>query len=113
MGLSSKAVTASNVCLKEKSEIVFNATSNCSIFKIIFSILAHNLVSKLPPSPNIFTKSKVASYYVNNAASKDLNFQLLKMSPEKILSDLKGLKPSKAAGIDNFSSKFLKDGADV
>ena len=34
-------------------------------------------------------------------------------SPEKILKILKGLKPSKAAGIDNLSCKFLKDGADI
>ena len=45
--------------------------------------------------------------------SKDLNFQLLETSPEKVSSILKGLKPSKAAGIDDLSSKFLKDGAHV
>ena len=44
---------------------------------------------------------------------KDLNFKLLEMSPEKILSILKGLNPSKAAGIDSLSGKFLKDGAQV
>ena len=35
------------------------------------------------------------------------------MSPEKILSILKGINPSKAAGIDNLSAKFLKDGVHV
>ena len=34
-------------------------------------------------------------------------------SPEKICNILKGLNPSKAAGIDNLSGKFLKDGADI
>ena len=38
MGLPSKAVT-SNICLKDKNEIVFNATKNCFIFKNYFSIL--------------------------------------------------------------------------
>ena len=113
MGLPSKAVTASNICLKDKNEIVFNATKNCSILKNYFSSLAHNLVSKLPLSPNIFTESKIACYYDKNAASKDLNFQLSETSPEKILSVLKGLSPSKAAGHDNLSDKFLKDGAHV
>ena len=47
----------------------------------IFSSLAQNLVSKLPPSPNILTESKVASSYDNNAVSKDLNVQLLETSP--------------------------------
>ena len=86
MGLPSKAVTASNICLKDKNEIVFNATKNCSIFKNYFSSLAHNVVSKLPLLPNILTESKMASYYDNNAVSKDLNFQLSETSPEKILS---------------------------
>ena len=69
------------------------------------------MVSKLPLSPNIFTESKIASYYYNNIVSKDLNFQLLETSPEKISSILKVLNPSKAADIDNLSGKFLKDSA--
>ena len=113
MGLPSKAVTASNICLKDKNEIVFNATKNCSIFKNYFSSLVHNLLSKLPLSPNIFTESKIASYYDNNAVSKDLNFQLSETSTEKIVSILKSLNLSKAPGIDNLSGKFLKDGAHV
>ena len=94
MGLPSKVVTASDICLKDKNEIVFSATKNCSILKNYFSNLLHNLVSKLPLSPNIFTESKTASYYVNN----DLNFELSETSPEKVLSILKDLNPSKAAG---------------
>ena len=84
MGLPSKAVTVSNICFKNKNQIVFNDIKNCSIFKNYFSSLAQNLVSKLPLSPNIFTESKIASYYNNNVVSKDLNFQLLETSPEKI-----------------------------
>ena len=113
MGLPSNVVTASNICLKDKNEIVFNATKNCSIFKNYFSNLAHNLVSKLTLSPNIFTESKIASYYDNNAVSIDLNFQFSETSPVKTLSLLEGFHPSKAAGIDNLSGKFLKDGAHV
>ena len=109
MGLPSKAVTASNICLKDKNEIVFNATKNCSISKNYFSSLAHNLVSKLPLAPNIFTESIIASYYDNNTVPKDLDFQLSETSPEKILSILKSLNPSKTAGFDNLSGKFLKD----
>ena len=63
--------------------------------------------------PNIFTESKISSYYDNNAVPKDLNVQLSEMSPEKILSILKGLNPSKVAGIDNLFAKFLKDSAHV
>ena len=58
------------------------------------------MVSKLPPSPNVFTDSKVASYYVD-IIFKDLHFQFSETFYEKILNVLKGLNPSKAAGIDN------------
>ena len=110
MGLPSKVVTASNICLKDKNQIVFN---DIKTFKNYFSSLAQNLVSKLAISSNVFTESKIAFYYNNNVVSKDLNFQLLETSPEKIAIIWKGLNPSKAAGIDNLSGKFLKDGAHV
>ena len=106
MGLPSKAASASNICLKDKNEIVFSNTKNCSIFKSLFSNLAQNLVSKLLPSPNVFTESKVASYY-DNIEFKNLNFEFCERSPEKTLNTLKGLNPSKAAGIDNLSGKLI------
>ena len=65
------------------------------------------MVSKLPPSPNVFTESKVAFCY-DNINFKDLNFQFSETSPEEILKILKGLNPSKAAGIDNLSCKISK-----
>ena len=108
MGLPSKAAWASNICLKDRNEIVFRDTSNCSIFKSFFSNLAQNLVSKLPPLPNVFTEFKVASYY-DDIKYKDLNFEFSETSPEKTLNILKGLNSSKAAGIVNLSRKFLKD----
>ena len=102
MSLTSKAAWVSNIFLKDRNEIAFNDTKNCSISKSFFSNLAQNLVSKLPPSPNVFTESKVASYY-DNIKHKGVNFENI----------LKGLNPSKAAGIVNLSRKFLKDGADT
>ena len=61
MGFPSKATSASNICLRNKNEIAFNDTKNCSIFKSFFYNLAQNLVSKLAPSPNAFTESKVTT----------------------------------------------------
>ena len=112
MGWSSKAAWASKICLKDRNEIVFNNTNNCFISKCVFSNLAQNLF-KLPPTPNVFNESKVASYY-DDIKYKELNFEFSeKISPEKILNILKGLNPSKAAGNVNLSRKFLKDGADI
>ena len=66
------------------------------------------MLSKRSPSPNVFTESKVASYY-DDIKFKNLNFGFSEISPEKILNILNDLNPPKAAGID----KFLKDGADI
>ena len=85
MGLPSKAASASNICLRDRNEIVFNDTKNCSISKSFFSNLVQNLVSKLPPSPNVSTESKVASYH-DDIKFKDLNFEFSETSPEKILN---------------------------
>ena len=112
MGLLSKAASASKIFLKDRNNIVFNDTKNCSIFKSFFFNLAHNLASKLPPSANVFTESKVASYY-DDIKFKNFNFEFSEASPGKILNILKGLNPSKAAGVDKFSGKFLKDGTDI
>ena len=98
MGLPSKTASASNICLKYK---------NCSIFKRFSSTLALKLVFKLPSSPNVFTESKVASYY-DNIKFKILNSEFSGISPEKILNILKALNPSMAAGIGNLSGKSLK-----
>ena len=70
MGLPFKGVTASNICLKSRNEVLFNTSKNCSIFKNYFSSLAHNLLSMLVLSPNIFTESKIASYSDNTQCQK-------------------------------------------
>ena len=41
----------------------------------MFYSFAQSLVCKLPPSLNTFTELIFASYYDNNAVSKDLNFE--------------------------------------
>ena len=64
------------------------------------------MLSKLISSPNVFTGSRITSYH-DNIEFKELNFRFSETSPEKILNQ------SKAAGIDNLSRKFLKDGADI
>ena len=79
MSLPSKVASASNICLKDKYEMVFDETKNCTIFKSLFSNLAQNLIYKLPPSPSFFVGSKVAFYY-DNIKFKDLNFEFSETS---------------------------------
>ena len=69
------------------------------------NLVKHQKVSKdyendfrLAPSvPYIFAESKAASYYGNKTVSKDLDFQLLELPLEEVLSIMKGLNPSKTA----------------
>ena len=84
----------------------------CSMFKSIFSNLAQNMVSKLPPSPNVFDESKVASYY-DNIKFRELYFEFSERSPKIILNILKGLNSPKAASFDKLSCIFQKDGDNI
>ena len=59
--------------------------------KLLFH-LAQNLVSKLLPSINVFTESKVASYY-DDIKFKDLNFEFSETSTEKNIKYFKRFKP--------------------
>ena len=47
MGLPSKGASVSKIYLKDKNEIAFDKTKNCSIFKNLFSNLAQNVEYKL------------------------------------------------------------------
>ena len=120
MGLPSKTVTVSNICLKYKTEIVFNAKKIDPSLKIIFQVLQVTwyisylfcliflLNIKLHPIMTITQCQKDLNFQ-----SSFFNFQISETSPEKVLSVLKDLKPSKVAGIDNLPGKFLKDGTHV
>ena len=110
LGLESKSVSTPNVCLKENNSYIFDPKQVANIFKNFFSNLAKNLVSKLPPPPNKFGKTFFSSYYENLNIQSE--FELQKLEEDTVLENLEKLKP-KATGVDNISSRFLKDGANV
>ena len=83
------------------------------MFKKLFSNLANDLVQKLPTAPNKFSNKSVEDYYNDmlNFYPTKLTFQTIQT---KCISDLlKNCDTNKAAGIDNLSGRFLKDGADI
>ena len=83
------------------------------MFKKLFSNLANDLVQKLPTAPNKFGNKSVEHYYNDmfNFYPKKLTFQTIQT---QCISDLlKNCDTNKAAGIDNLSGRFLKDGADI
>ena len=77
----------------------------------LYSNLAESLLKNLPNSPNKFDINSVHQYY-KIVELKD-NFNLNLTTAKKVLGVLQLIDISKAAGIDNISGRFLKDGANI
>ena len=80
-------------------------------FKDYYCNLAGNLLKKLPKPPNKFTLNSVFQHYKGIIQSD--SFNLATVSENTILTILKNTEVSKAAGLDNLSGLFLRDGAKV
>ena len=70
-------------------------------------------MEKLPTPSGIYDMSSVKSYYNKLIDSSIPKFKLNETNEEVICNILQSLNVDKAAGIDNISSKFLRDGASV
>ena len=72
--------------------------------------LADNLVKKLPSPQNKFGKETVKTCYQRlNLGRKAFSLQATTTSAvQKLLEDI---NPTKSAGLDNLTGKFLRDGA--
>ena len=76
--------------------------------KDYYSNLAEKLLKKLPKSPNKFTLNTVFQHYKGIIQTD--SFNLATVSENTILNIFKNTNMSKAAGLDNLSGRFLKDG---
>ena len=106
LGLPSKKLCMSKICLKEKDRISFDSKEISEIFKDYFSGLAENLVAKLPKAPKIYDTTSSKLYYSKLNVNQD-SFSFTNCSNDQ------NLNITKAAGIDNLNSRFLKDGANI
>ena len=80
-------------------------------FESFYSNLAGNLLAKLPKSPNRYTIKFISDYYKKLSLSE--NFKLDATTEGYLFNILKNVEVTKAAGIDQISGKFLKDGAQI
>ena len=83
------------------------------MFKKSFSNLANDLIQKLPAAAKTFGNKSVEDYCNDmfKLNPKKLTFQTIQT---RYISDLlKNCDINKAAGIDDLSGNFLKDGADI
>ena len=80
LGLPSKKTASTNICLKDKTEVTFDSSSN--LVKQI--ILSSNLVKQLPPLKNRFDLKSIEKYYSSfNFSENKLSFE--RVSPESVL----------------------------
>ena len=80
-------------------------------FKDYYSNLAGKLLKKLPKPQNKFTLNTVFQHY--KGIIQIYSFNLATFSENTFLNISKNTNGSKAAGLDNLSGRFLKDGAEV
>ena len=73
--------------------------------------MAEILVSKLPNPSNKYGVLSVAQYYSHLGLTK--KFEFLPTEKDYLLTILRDINISKAAGIDRLPERFLKDGANV
>ena len=113
MGLPSKKGSLTKICLEKDSITNFDDKKNANIFRNFYNSLADDLLNNLPPAPMRFGLPSVHQYYEKTLKLPRSNFKFDFVSEDYILKFLKNISEDKAAGIDNLSGKFLKDGAAV
>ena len=111
LGLPSKTSVCRTTALKVKNATSVETKSTLDVFKNYYSTLTENPYKKLPTSPNIYTFNSVVQYY-RHFIQTDA-FHLTYTTEIDIEKILRGTNVCKAAGIDDLSGRFLKDGSRV
>ena len=106
LGLPNKIASCEVSALKVNKTVQHDKSFVLGGFKYYYSNPAENLLKKPPKPPNKFTLDTVFQHY--KGIVKSDSFNLHTISPIS-----KNTKVSKAAGLDNLSGRFLKDGAKV
>ena len=112
LGLASIKSPLTNICFKTKDDVT-NFDDKKTFSKTFFCTLADDLFANLPPSSLRFGLHSVRQYYEKNLKYPNSKFKFNFVSEETVLKLLQDLDENKAAGLDNLSRKFLKDGATV
>ena len=85
--------------------------TNNNSFKSFYANLALNLANKLPHAPSKFDLHSVLAYYKRFLNIENQKSAFSPTSENEILKLLTDTNPEKAAGTENLSERFLKDGA--
>ena len=110
---SKKGSNMANVCLKKDDKINFDEKTNANSFKDFYCNLASDLLHKLPPPSKKFGITSVRNYYQTILNQLPFKFKFSNVTEDLVFKLLNDVNPDKAAGIDNLSGKFLKDGSSI
>ena len=110
---SKKGSNISNVCLKKDYKINFDEKTNANTFKEFYCNLAGDLLKKLPPPSSKLGITSVRSFYQTMLDQLPFKFKFSNVTEDLVFKLLNDMNPDKAAGTDNLSGKFLKDGASI
>jgi retron-type reverse transcriptase len=102
----------SNIVLEENGVKVFDSGKVAGIFNTFYTSVASNLVNCLPSPSGIFNVSADAFRRFYLGKTRGSNFCLSPVSRHFVRRQLQGLNPKKANGLDDISSRFLRDGAE-
>ena len=111
LGLPSKTSSCEVNALKINSKLEHDFNSVLEGFRNYYSTLEENLVKMLPKPTNKYSINSIIKYYEHMILGD--YFHLASVSENSILIILKATQVLKAAGIDNLSGLFLRDGAKV
>ena len=111
LGMRNKMVISNLNAIKENDTLTYDAHSISKIFKNIFSNLAKSLLIKLSNPPDKYNLQLLIRYYYSFTISNDFCFS--NTCEEKFLKIMTNIESSKVAGVDTFSGRFLKDGANI
>ena len=111
LGLTSKTSVCGRTARKVKNTRSFETKSTLDVFKNYYSNLAENLLKKLRTPPNRYPFNSIIQYYRHFVQTDAFHLtSTTKIVIEKIL---RSTNVCKAAGIDDLSGHFLKNGSRV
>ena len=109
LGLPCKASSSEISTFQINNTVEHDVNSVLEGFRNSYSTLVISLVKTLPKPPNKYSINTVIKYYEHMILGD--YFHLASISENSILTILKATQVLKAAGINNLSGSFLKDGA--
>ena len=110
--MPSKGGKQSRISLKKNGVVSFHPRKNANIFCSFFSSLADSLLLKLPRPKNEFG-IKTTEESCKQIRNECKYLVLHNVDVTSVEKNSKNLDVAKVSGIDQISSRFLKDGAPV